>query len=134
MSYCFNSAAADDEAARLDYLDRRDELRAAAILETSNQMQSALAGALVSGDLYAEQPDWTTERQNPARKVEVETMPIDIFYDLASYESGNPEVKVLLAALLASDAAAPLRQAVCHANAARNAADVAEARNPELWT
>lgn len=130
MSYCFNSAAADAYADELDREERLDEIKAAAVLDTEKQIREDIESSLSSGDIHGIVPDWTTTMKGlPIKVVEIETTALDVLYEMAGYEVGNPEVKVHMAALLASDAAASLRQSLGHAWAKRNAANVAEARN-----
>lgn len=126
-SFSPNCAAADNEAHRLGMLDARDEHREWTTAKTVEQIRDHVAGLLVVGDLGSAIADWTTGfRGTP--KVEVETTPLDALYDLANEDGGVPEVRVHLAALIASPAGAALRQALSHGWAERVGADVAEAR------
>lgn len=127
LSFCPNSAAADNEAHRLGVLDSRDEHREWATAKTVEQIRDHVAGLLDAGDLGSAISDWTTGFRG-APKVEIETTPLDALYDLAKEDGGVPEVRVHLAALIASPAGAALRQALSHGWAERVGADVAEAR------
>lgn len=104
-----------------------------AINDVSIEIKVAIAAGACGMDLFYPIPDWTVPH-NPAgdlphaRKVEQQITLLDLLHTVADWHSGEPEVRVHLAALLASPQAAALRLAMSHAWARRNAEDIAEAR------
>lgn len=127
MSYCFNSAAADAYADELDREERLEEIKAKAVRETAEQLRRQFVDALKSGDPEASVSDWAVGKFN--KKTEGEIYVADAIHYMVDWQSKDTQVRVLHAALMASDAAAAFVNAAAHAWAERQASDIAEARN-----